>query len=132
MKKLLAPSQCLLFPDYDDHQSLANDIGEFFCRKIHNIRTTLDSSVITQEEKATVPEDPVVGDEKKLQDFRQLSYDEVRSLVQKSTKKTCNLDPMPTSVVVACLEELFTCNNTHSEFFSCIRTFSIKMEGCSC
>ena len=35
MKKLLAPSQCLLFPDYDDHQSLANDIGEFFCRKIH-------------------------------------------------------------------------------------------------
>lgn len=82
MKKLLAPSQCLLFPDYDDHQSLANDIGEFFCRKIHNIRTTLDSSVITQEEKATVPEDPVVGDEKKLQDFRQLSYEEVRSLVQ--------------------------------------------------
>ena len=76
--------------------------------------------------------EPVVGDEKKLQDFRQLSYDEVRSLVQKSTKKTCNLDPMPTSVVVACLEELFTCNNTHSEFFSCIRTFSIKMEGCSC
>ena len=80
MKKLLAPSQCLLFPDYDDHQSLANDIGEFFCRKIHNIRTTLDSSVITQEEKATVPEDPVVGDEEKLQDFRQLSYEEVRSL----------------------------------------------------
>ena len=87
MKKLLAPSPCLLFPDYDDHQSLANDIGEFFCRKIHNIRTTLESSAITQEEKATVPEDPVVGDEKKLQDFRQLSYEEVRSLVQKSTKK---------------------------------------------
>ena len=106
MKKLLAPSQRLLFPDYDDHQSLANDIGEFFCRKIHNIRTTLDSSVITQEEKATLPEDPVVGDEKKLQDFRQLSYEEVRSLVQKPTKKTCNLDPMPTSMVVACLEEL--------------------------
>lgn len=75
MKKLLAPSQCLLFPDYNDHQSLANDIGEFFCHKIHNIRTELDSYAITQEEKATVPEDPVVSDEKRspAKDLRSLA-----------------------------------------------------------
>lgn len=53
MKKLLDPSQRLLFPDYEDQQSLVNDIGEFFCHKIHNIRTILDSSEIIVEEKAT-------------------------------------------------------------------------------
>lgn len=52
-----------------------------------------------------VPEDPVVSDEKKLSDFRQLLRD-VRSLVQKSTRKTCNLDSIPTSMVVACIDEL--------------------------
>ena len=93
MKKLLAPSQRLLFPDCDDHQSLVNDIGEFFCHKIHNIRSALDSSEITLEDKATVPEDPVVAEEKKLPNFRQPSCDEVRAMVRKTTKKTCSLDP---------------------------------------
>ena len=106
MKKLLAPSQRLLFPDYDDHQSLVNDIGKFFCHKIHHIISALDSSEITLEEKAIVPEDPLVGEEKKLPNFRQLSSDEVRALVRKTTKKTCSLDPMPTSMVVACLDGL--------------------------
>ena len=106
MKKLLAPSQRLLFPDYDDHQSLVNEIGEFFCHKILNIRSALDSSKIILEEKATVTEDPVVGEEKKLPNFRQLSRDEVRALVRKTTEKTCGLDPMATSMVVACLDEL--------------------------
>ena len=101
MKKLLAPSQCLLFPDYDDHQSLANNIVEFFCRKIQEEKRKESS-----RRESYGAEDPGVGDEKKLQDFRQLSYEEVRSLVQKSPKKTCKLDPMPTSMVVACLEEL--------------------------
>lgn len=119
MKKLLT-SQCLLFPDYNDHQSLANDTGEFFCHKIHNIRTKLDSYVITQEEKARVPEDSVVSDEKKLSDFRQLSHDDVRSLVQKSTKKTCNLDPIPISMVVVCLDEL-------SPVITCILNSSLAL-----
>lgn len=39
-------------------------------------------------------------------EFRQLSREDVRSLVQKSAKKTCTLDPIPTSMVVACLEEI--------------------------
>ena len=42
MKKLQAPSQCLLF------------LGEFFCRQIYNIRTELDSYVLNQEEKKKI------------------------------------------------------------------------------
>ena len=44
----------------------------------------------------------------RIYDFRQLSCKDVRSLVQKSAKKTCTLDPIPTSMVVACLEELLS------------------------
>ena len=46
------------------------------------------------------------GLRQKISDLWQLSCDDVRSLVQKSTRKTWNLDPIPTSMVVACLDEL--------------------------
>ena len=43
IKELLAPNDCLSFPDYCYSHSLVNDVGEFFCHKIRNIRTELDS-----------------------------------------------------------------------------------------
>ena len=51
-------------------------------------------------------DDPVVMENQRIYKFRQLSCEDVRSLVQKSAKKTCTLDPMPISLVIACLEEL--------------------------
>ena len=106
-KKLLAPKDDLNFPDYFDTGILANDIGRFFVRKIDNIRIDLDATVIDPEDRKRLPDDPVVNnDDHKLRAFQLLSQDDVLKLLQKSAKKSCPLDPMPTSLVVSCMKEL--------------------------
>ena len=55
------------FPDYSNNYSLADDIGEFFCSKIHNIRTELDSFEVTVQDRAMFPEEAVVKDIHRLQ-----------------------------------------------------------------
>jgi hypothetical protein len=47
-----------------------------------------------------------VDDTQIFSDFQLLTEDDVNSLVQQSAKKSCSLDPMPTSLVVKCLDEL--------------------------
>lgn len=89
MRKLLAPK------DY---------IGRFFCSKINNIDNWLDAVASMDRDKA--PDDLTMEEDQRICEFQQLSYDDVRSLVQKSAKKTCILDPMLTSMFVVCLEEL--------------------------
>ena len=58
------------------------------------------------KEEDKVEDDPVVIRNQRICEFRQFSCEDVRSLVQKSAKKTCTHVPMPTSMVIACLEEL--------------------------
>jgi len=43
---------------------------------------------VTAQDRAMVPDDPVVNDSEKLPEFRQLSSEDVRRLVQRSAKKT--------------------------------------------
>ena len=101
MKALLAPKDNLRFPDYSDNRTLADDMSGIFCRKVTIIRHNL--SVI----RAAIKDGVKVQDEnQRIYKFQQLSREEVHRLVQTSAKKTCTLDPMPTSMVVACLEEL--------------------------
>ena len=59
------------------------------------------------KEEDRVEDDPVVMENQRIYEFRQLSCGDVCSLIQKSAKKTCTLDPMPTSMVAAFVEELF-------------------------
>ena len=105
VKNLLAPKDSLHFPDYNDSRVLANDIGEFFFRKINQIRDRLDKSV-KPEQIARVPDDHLVSEDQCLAEFKLLSCEDVYNLVKRSAKKTCALDPMPTNKVVDCLDEL--------------------------
>jgi hypothetical protein len=94
------------FPDYSDDASLANDIGHFFYKKVINIRKELDAAVIDQCDSARLINDPKFGFNQSLEKFEVLSTDMVSQLIQKSAKKSCSLDPMPTSLVVKSLNEL--------------------------
>ena len=38
--------------------------------------------------------------------FNRLTEEEVRKLINNSAKKSCSLDPMPTSLVIACIDAL--------------------------
>ena len=54
----------------------------------------------------TVPDDLIVSDGKILSEFKPLSEADTLALIQKSSKKTCNLDPMPTKCLVQSLDHL--------------------------
>ena len=103
-RALLLPKDDLSFPEYVDGSTLANDIDRFFFRKIMNIRTDLDAAAM--EAQARVHHDSVFDGDQKLHDFISLSTEEVKKLIQKSSKKSCTLDPMPTSLVVSVVDEL--------------------------
>ena len=97
----------LLFPDYDDNKLLlVNDKAWFFAWKILWICDQIDSTVIA--DMNNVPDDAIVSDAKILSEFKPLSEADILALIQKSSKKTCNLDPMPTKLVVESLDHLLS------------------------
>ena len=111
----------LCFPDYVDSATLANDIGRFFYRNIINIRTDLDAAAM--EGQGRVHHDVVFDGDQTLHGFTSLSTEEVKKLIQKSSKKSCTLDPMPTSLVVSVIDELMPyisliLNSSLSQLFS--------------
>ena len=102
-KKLLGKKEELSFPDHFEKVSLANDIGRFFVKKIENIRSDINA---VQFDLDVVPQDLVLSETQTFGDFQQLTEEDVTALVQKSGKKSCALDPMPTGLVVKCLGTL--------------------------
>ena len=73
-----------------------------------------------------LPEDPEVGPGKTLYAFSPVSQDEGQKLVQQSAKKSCPLDPAPTSLEVSCLDVLLpvitriiNCSLTSGDFPDC-------------
>ena len=96
-RSLLLPRNELCFPEYTDNSILANDIGRFFDRKIAKIRAELDACTL---HPGAVAEDKVFTGDKKLDHFNTYSVEDIRKLVSRSSKKSGQLDPMPTNLVV--------------------------------
>ena len=94
----------LSFPDYDDKSLLVNAIAGFFLQKIIRIRDQIDSTVIADMD--TVPDYPIVSDAKILSEFKPFSEADILALIRKSSKKTCNLHPMLTKLVVESIDHL--------------------------
>ena len=84
----------LNFTGYHDNRKLANDIGKFFVQKIERIRTELDTAATADPSQSFEP--PYLNSAQ-LASFTILSQENVKNLIGKSSKKTCSLDPMPTS-----------------------------------
>ena len=104
-KRLLARTDELSFPDYHEKNGPANDINDFFVRKITRIRADIDAIDVDD----TVPTESGVGDLctfLSLSSFYPLTESDVSALIKKSAKKSCLMDPMPTSLVVGCLDVL--------------------------
>ena len=101
LRKLFSPMQKkdLSFPEYDDPNILANDIGDFFIQKIDNIRNELDSST---SNSCNLPIDEPAVSDICFDSFNRLNEKDVTVLTSKSNKKTSSLDTMFTSVVAQC------------------------------
>ena len=83
--------------------SVASDIGEFFVQRIERIHAEFDSSAL-ETSHSSVPEFTELMS--RFDSFDILNEENVKDLISKSSKKSCSLDPMPTSLVLKCQDIL--------------------------
>ena len=76
------------FPDHLDNMLLANDVANFFVRKIDNIHSQITSRKINASEIALVPPYLMVDEGKTLCSLRFLTESDVRAIITKSAKKS--------------------------------------------
>ena len=90
------------FLDHRDPIALANDVGQFFVQKIECIRSELIDSPSSQPNTETASTSSITPFDK----FKEMNEEDVKHLITKSGKKSCALAPMPTSLVIECLDVL--------------------------
>ena len=100
VNKLSKSSTSNMLPDHSCNKDLANDFGEFFKRKVKRLLDTLDN--INPPELSV---DLSNTCESEFSAF-QVSAEDVRQIVMKSSSKSCPLDPLPTSLLKKCLDPL--------------------------
>ena len=97
-KKLLSQGDNrAVYPPVDDNIKLANQLGTFFIQKIETIGSNLDNMA---QGLPAFPDDHAPVSPPPFRKFSPLTEEKVRKLMNSSTKKSCTLDPMPTSLVM--------------------------------
>ena len=106
-KKLLGMKDEPLFAKHLEKSITAKDIGRYFVRMVENIRNEIDATPISQSDRNLVPPDkPVVDTNVILRSFWNMSEHDIYDLIQKSAKKSCVLDTLPTTLVWDLLDVL--------------------------
>ena len=112
-RKLFMASKSLLnmqpdrsLPPHIDVSLLANDMGEFFITKIANIRSKLDG--ISPSHLPSTSEPDLVSEPSDivLSDFQCQTVEAIRDMITSGKKKSCILDPIPVTLLSACLDPL--------------------------
>ena len=92
-----------VYPPIDDNVKLANQLGTFFVQKIETIGSKLYNMA---QVPPSLPDDHAPVLPPLLSKFSPLTEEEVRKLISSSSKKSCTLGPMPTSLVMDCINVL--------------------------
>ena len=92
-----------VLPSHSCGTELANRFVNYFGDKIKSIRRDLEDSSNTPDYTINVAND---FDGVPLDKFRIVSQEEVRKIISSSPSKSCSLDPIPTSILKLCLDEL--------------------------
>ncbi len=101
INKALHKNQDNPMPPGKDNQKLADEFADFFTDKISNIRIK-----IQQDPLSDIPHTEQRRYVKQLTKFRELTEDEVKVLLKKSSNKHCELDPIPTNLLKICIGDL--------------------------
>ena len=100
---LLSESKKLSLPCGSNAEVVANNVGMFFIDKVTSIHSRLgnavNSNVSTQDMENNLAYISFTT-------FKSLFMDDVRHIIMRSSKKSCSLDPVTTSLVVECMDEL--------------------------
>ena len=93
-------------PPHTDSSLLANDMGEFFITKIANIRSKLDGISPSHPPSTLEPDLASEPSDIVLSDFQCQTVEAIRDMIISGKKKSCILDPIPVTLLSACLEPL--------------------------
>ena len=100
--KFIHPKKTQILPSSDISQNIPNIFADYFKQKIEDIRHGIDCTPTTFV-SVNVPEERSGSS---LSEFHQVTQEQVRSIVNKSPTKSCPLDPIPTSMLKDCLNDL--------------------------
>ena len=100
--KLLYKNEPILLPSTDNKKNLADQFNEFFITKINKIMEGLVPTTSHPINKDYI-EDKFETD-KRLHKFRLLTLEETINLVKSAAPKSCNLDPIPTNILLEQLD----------------------------
>ena len=125
IKKVLQRSPKNVLPDHTTINSLINTFGKYFTDKIAKLRSGLLS---------TDADTPVSGSyNNKFVSSQTMSEDEVLKIITSTPNKSCDLDPIPTSLVLDCISVLLTLITNivnysiqEGSFPSCFKTAHVK------
>ena len=101
VNKLCSLNAAGTLPDYTCARTLANEFASFFHGKVDAIRDKLDNMVLPKM-SVNVAENCTSS----FVEFEPVTEDCVRDLVMQSSSSTCDLDPLPTSLLKDCLDIL--------------------------
>ena len=87
-------------PPHDNPRRLANEFGEFFCRKISLLREDISSC------SSPKPINSIPSPEESLSHFTLVYETTVYDVISKSSNATCQLDPIPTWLQNECVDVL--------------------------
>ena len=93
IKSLTAVKSDMPLPHHTSLQHLADDFGQFFIKKIEDIRTELNAPA-----NLLIPQSPAYTGTH-LTMFKQLTHADVKKLIMSSKTTSCDLDPIPTSLL---------------------------------
>ena len=100
---LLSESKKLSLPGGSNAEAAANSIGRFFIDKVTSIHSKLGNAVNSRVSTQDMDNNLAYNS---FTSFKSLSGDDVRHIITRSSKKSCSLDPVPTSLVVECMDVL--------------------------
>ena len=89
----------IMLPSNISPESLPDKFNEFFIHKIEEIRRSFDLD-------RSVPTNPVEFSGTAFTEFQLVTEDLVKTVVQKMPKKSCDLDPIPTTILYDCLDKI--------------------------
>ena len=88
-----------MLPSNISPESLPDKFNVFFVHKIDEIRRSFDPD-------RPIPTNPVRFSGTAFAEFQLVTEDFVKTVLQEMPKKSCGLDPIPTSVLYDCLDEI--------------------------
>jgi hypothetical protein len=104
---LLGNTNTVVLPSHQSEAEIANRFGSYFLGIIETIRTNLSKA-----NKDLGDVDPFIADTPfdghPLTAFTAASIDEIRKIILKALSKSCELDPLQTSLLKSCLDSLST------------------------